>query len=360
VQLVALSKETVDQLDVINRSHGTADDQQRASSVLIAQLMVTTGLTALSVQGARNLRMPHGPPLELIEQNGVKMLRVLGEDTSALAGESKTAPGVTHQPPLESRPAPGVTHQPPVESKTTPGVTHEQPIESKTGATHEPPVDSKIGAGVTQEPAAEAKTTANDMRWQMEHKNQKLVKDGEAPRFSDLDAAVKEGMDSLAKANARGYPYGFKDKATFESFGKALREGVAGRSAPSGGIPVPTENAAVQGSAVYRGSPNDIDVALLVDQKQFDKLIEQSFSNQVTKVRARGIDPLRMTISDAETAKERTLANAVQTGIIRRDDLVPRLSGVRDNLEVVAGSKVDLSVVRRGGQFDRGPYFPIP
>jgi hypothetical protein len=126
VQLVALSKETVDQLDVINRSHGTADDQQRASSVLIAQLMVTTGLTALSVQGARNLRVPHGPPLELVEHNGVMMLRVAGEvvpesishaetsvkgsgqgaatsghqpvayDTSAATGTKSQAPGGEH------------------------------------------------------------------------------------------------------------------------------------------------------------------------------------------------------------------------------------------------------------------------
>jgi len=106
VQLVALSKETVDQLDQINRGVGTPEDRQRASSVLIAQLMVTTGLTALSVRGARNLRVPHGPPLELVEQNGVTLLRVAGEDTSAVVGESKTAPGVTHAPPSVGERAP--------------------------------------------------------------------------------------------------------------------------------------------------------------------------------------------------------------------------------------------------------------
>jgi hypothetical protein len=167
-------------------------------------------------------------------------------------------------------------------------------------------------------------------------------------------------MDDLAAADSRGYPYGFKDKASFEVFGATLRDGIVGKTTPAGGIPVPTGDAAVQGSAVYRSTPGDIDVALLVDQGQFDKLIEQSFANAVAKVRARGGDPLRMTISDAKTAAERTLANAVENGILKRDDLVPRLSSVRDTLKEMVGFGVDLSVVKRGGKFDRGPYFRIP
>jgi hypothetical protein len=123
---------------------------------------------------------------------------------------------------------------------------------------------------------------------------------------------------------------------------------------------VPTGDAVVQGSALYRTTPGDIDIALLVTQEQFERLIEQSFVNQVANVRARGIDPLAMTMTDAKTAAEKTLANAVQTGIIKRNKLVPRLSGVRDDLESVAGIGVDLSVVKRGGAFDRGPYFLIP
>jgi len=97
-----------------------------------------------------------------------------------------------------------------------------------------------------------------------------------------------------------------------------------------------------------------------VSQEQFDKLIEQSFTKEVAKVRGRGINPLQMKMSDATTAAEKTLANAVETGIIKRDKLVPRLSDVRDRLEGVAGVGVDLSVVKRGGRFDRGPYLPIP
>jgi hypothetical protein len=65
-------------------------------AVLLSQLLVTSGLTALSVQGAHNARALAGQPLEVVEQNGVKVLRVVGEDTAAPVGHSKAGPGDTH------------------------------------------------------------------------------------------------------------------------------------------------------------------------------------------------------------------------------------------------------------------------
>jgi hypothetical protein len=293
VQLVALTDITVTEMGKIQNGAGTAEDKQRAMAVLLTQLIVVSGLTALSVQGARNARALAGKPLEVVEQNGVKVLRVVGDTSAASVGESEAA-------------------------------------------------------------------AAKDMRGQMELKNQKLAAKGEPPRYPDLDAAVKQGMSDFEAAKARGFPYGFKDKAAFDEFAKQLKEGIAAKPAPSGGIAVPTGEAAVQGSAVYRPTADDIDVALLVDQKQFDRLIEQSFPREVAKVRTRGIDPLRMTMGDAQSAAEKTLANAVETGILKRDKVVPRLSNIRDKLESIAGKGVDLSVVKRGGKFDHGPYYPFP
>lgn len=187
-----------------------------------------------------------------------------------------------------------------------------------------------------------------------------LANKGQPARYPDLNAAVKQGLGDLETAKSRGFPYGFKDGEAFEEFGRVLKRGVASEPVPPGGIEVPTNDAVIQGSAVYRPTPGDIDVALLVDQAQFDKLIEQSFARECAKVRGRGINPLQMTMSDAQFAAEKTLANAVETGIIKRSKVVPRLSDVRDRLEAVAGTGVDLSIVKRGGQFDRGPYFRIP
>ncbi len=293
VQLVALTDITFTELNKIQNGAGTPEDKQRAMAVLVTQLIVVSGLTALSVQGARNARALAGKPLEVVDQNGVKVLRVVGDTSAGSAGESEAA-------------------------------------------------------------------AAKDMRWQMELKNRKLTAEGEPPRYPDLDAAVKQGMSDLEAAKARGFPYGFKDKAAFDQFAKELKDGIAAKPAPSGGIAVPTGDAAIQGSAVYRPTADDIDVAVLVDQKQFDQLIEQSFPKEVAKVRARGIDPLRMTMADAQTAAEKTLANAVETGILKRNKVVSRLSDIRDKLESIAGKGVDLSIVKRGGKFDHGPYFPIP
>jgi hypothetical protein len=82
VQLIALTDITLTEMSKIqNNPAGSAEDKQRAISVLLTQLIVTGGLTALSVQGARNMRALSGKPLELIDQNGVKVLRVAGEST---------------------------------------------------------------------------------------------------------------------------------------------------------------------------------------------------------------------------------------------------------------------------------------
>ena len=91
VQLVALTEITVSELNRIERGAGSAEDRQRAAAVLLTQLLVTTGLTALSVQGARNARSLAGQPLELVEQNGVNMLRVVGDESAASVAESKPA-----------------------------------------------------------------------------------------------------------------------------------------------------------------------------------------------------------------------------------------------------------------------------
>jgi hypothetical protein len=81
VQFVALTDITFTELNQIQNGAGSAEDKHRAMAVLLTQLLVTGGLTALSVQGARNVRGLAGKPLEVVDQNGVKVMR--GEDESA-------------------------------------------------------------------------------------------------------------------------------------------------------------------------------------------------------------------------------------------------------------------------------------
>jgi hypothetical protein len=105
VQLIALSDVTFVELERIQRGAGTPEDRQRAMAVLLTQLVVMGGLTALSVQGARNARTLAGRQFELVEQNSASVLRVTGDDapTAAMAVRgSETRSAVTDGQPTAS------------------------------------------------------------------------------------------------------------------------------------------------------------------------------------------------------------------------------------------------------------------
>ena len=104
VQLVALTDITFTELNKIQNGAGTPEDKQRAMAVLLTQLIVASGLTAPSVQGARNIRAMAGKPLEVVDQNGVKILRVAGETTPESAAVAKPAIDDTHSPSGTARP----------------------------------------------------------------------------------------------------------------------------------------------------------------------------------------------------------------------------------------------------------------
>ena len=65
---MALTDVTLAELDKVQKGAGTPEDKQRAMAVLLTQLIVVGGLTALSVQGARNARAVLGQQLEVVER----------------------------------------------------------------------------------------------------------------------------------------------------------------------------------------------------------------------------------------------------------------------------------------------------
>jgi len=80
VQLVALTDVTFVELTKLQNGPGSPEDKQRAMAVLVTQLAVAGGLTALSVRGVRNVRALSGKPLEVVELQGVHVLRVVGDE----------------------------------------------------------------------------------------------------------------------------------------------------------------------------------------------------------------------------------------------------------------------------------------
>ena len=99
----------------------------------------------------------------------------------------------------------------------------------------------------------------------------------------------------------------------------------------------------IHGSRVSRTATanSDIDIALLVDDAEFDRLLEESFG-----------------IPNPGSSRERSLEHAMTVGKI--DSGEAGLRAVHRKLKELLGLKVDISIIRRGGPFDRGPYLPIP
>ena len=49
---------------------------------------------------------------------------------------------------------------------------------------------------------------------------------------------------------------------------------------------------------------------------------------------------------------------AIDKGIIQAGEA--KLSGLRKELEALLGKEVDISVIKKGGKFDSGPWIPLP
>ena len=97
----------------------------------------------------------------------------------------------------------------------------------------------------------------------------------------------------------------------------------------------------VQGSrAGYSIRPgSDIDIGLRVSPERFEQVLRDRFGDPVS----------------AEFAG--LMADCRRKGIVhvRRAGLLP----LRKELEPILDCKIDLSVIRRGGSFDREPWLPI-
>ena len=86
---------------------------------------------------------------------------------------------------------------------------------------------------------------------------------------------------------------------------------------------------------------SDIDIVVRVAPETFDDVVRQRFGTP-----------------SPGSAKERTMLHAVESGKIQAGEA--GLRATRRELEQLLGMPVDISVTKRGGAFDQGPYIPIP
>lgn len=106
-------------------------------------------------------------------------------------------------------------------------------------------------------------------------------------------------------------------------------------------------NVVVQGSRVTGNitGASDLDIAVRVTPETFDAMVAKRWSN---------VKP--------DSARARTRDWAVETGKITAGDSVPKLSGLRSQIQDILGDEVghvDVSIIKMGGAFDNGPFIGI-
>jgi hypothetical protein len=82
---------------------------------------------------------------------------------------------------------------------------------------------------------------------------------------------------------------------------------------------------------------SDLDLAILVTLERFEEILQEKFRTP-----------------NPGSAWERTMHHARNTGKIQTGEA--GLRALRRDLEADLGIKVQISVIRQGGPFDRGPY----
>jgi hypothetical protein len=104
----------------------------------------------------------------------------------------------------------------------------------------------------------------------------------------------------------------------------------------------------MHGSALHSKTPGDIDVAVLADAAKFDSLAKQ-FVEAAT--------------SAGNTKLAKTIAKEAAHGKIPYVRFAPREPGFafgRVVRSAAGGRPVQASLIRRGSEFDVGPYLAIP
>lgn len=190
---------------------------------------------------------------------------------------------------------------------------------------------------------ARNRTDAEEILRQLTYKAAKAERKGGPALQGVADAAprLRSGLKELATVRARGYPHGFPGLEAFKKFGQTVRDAARRYGVEVGDI-------RVQGSALHNPAPGDIDVALLADATKFDSLAKQF---------------VEAANSAGNTKLAKTIAKEAANGKIPYVRFAPREAGFEFGrvVRAAAGEKsVQVSLIKRGSEFDLGPFLPVP
>lgn len=171
------------------------------------------------------------------------------------------------------------------------------------------------------------------------YKAQKKARKGATEGLEVPDAVgkrVEESLDNLAQARKQEHPFGFKDKAQYKQFIATVDSEVAARGIKG--------KAKVQGSAMHSKTPGDIDMEIVVDQAEFERLGKR-FLESAPK---NGVDNLKESI-----AKHKIPSYEFYP------DTNPSLASKVKQYTLGADGKpldVQATLIVQGSDFDVGPF----
>ncbi|MBA4124427.1 MAG: nucleotidyltransferase domain-containing protein [Acidobacteria bacterium] len=142
-------------------------------------------------------------------------------------------------------------------------------------------------------------------------------------------------IGGLPKTAALEMPQGLIE-ARFAKFSQTIRESKASQY----GTDIRIHGSRAVGDAK---ATSDIDVAIRVSPEKFNQIIKEVFKD---------VKP------GSGSAAEKTMLHAIETGKIHRRQLGLRTLG-KDIQKEFGFPDVDISVIRKGGAFDQGPWIPL-
>lgn len=148
---------------------------------------------------------------------------------------------------------------------------------------------------------------------------------------------VGESIDNLAKARAQGHPFGFANKAQYEQFISTVDKEVAARGIKG--------QAKVQGSAMHSKAPGDIDMEIVVDQVEFDRLAKDFVKNAPNAKAAAAVK--------ASIAKKK-----IPSYEFFPDDSPSVASAAKKFTQGADGKELEVqaTLIVKGSEFDLGPF----
>ena len=148
---------------------------------------------------------------------------------------------------------------------------------------------------------------------------------------------IGESMDNLAKARAQGHPFGFANKAQYEQFISTVDKEVAARGIKG--------QAKVQGSAMHSKAPGDIDMEIVVDQVEFDRLAKRFVDNAPTA-------------KDAAAVKASIAKKKIPSYEFFPDDSPSVASAAKKFTQGADGKELEVqaTLIVKGSDCDLGPF----